>query len=99
MTTTSPVIVSPRTRWAAQPSGSALDFNAVWFTSDSEGWAVGNAGTLRHTINGGASWSIVTSGTAMDLYDVCFATPDTGWAVGAAGVVLRTVDHGATMKA
>ena len=38
-----------RNEWGPQTSGTALALNAVKFTSDLDGWAVGNGGTVLHT--------------------------------------------------
>jgi photosystem II stability/assembly factor-like uncharacterized protein len=72
----------------------------VWFTSATEGWAVGGNGTILKTVNGGQSWSRLTNvGVGDALMDVCFATPDTGWVVGGSGLILRTFDRGASWQA
>jgi len=59
-------------------------------------WAVGNNGTIRKTVNGGATWSGQTSGVTAHLRAVCAVDAATAWAVGDGGVVLKTTDGGAT---
>jgi photosystem II stability/assembly factor-like uncharacterized protein len=80
-------------------SHTTFNLNGVWFTSTTEGWAVGNGGTVMHTVDGGQSWSRnLTVGVGDPLYDVYFATPDTGWVVGASGLIVRTFDRGVSWQ-
>jgi photosystem II stability/assembly factor-like uncharacterized protein len=73
------------------------DMHGVWFTSASEGWAVGNLGTIVRTTNSGDTWTRLTNvGASEALQAVTFATPDTGWVVGSSGAILRTFDAGAS---
>jgi photosystem II stability/assembly factor-like uncharacterized protein len=82
--------------WSTQVSGSALNLNAVWFTSATEGWIVGNSGTVLHTLDAGQVWSRVNVSSGQNLMDVTFADPSAGWAVGSGGLLLRTIDGGVT---
>src|SRR5262249_23083645 len=76
---------------------TGFSLNAVWFTSRQEGWAVGQSGTVLHTMNGGSLWvRDTTLHSGEDLLDVQFVTRDTGFVVGTLGVVCRTFDRGAT---
>lgn len=61
------------------------DLSAVTFLADGQcGWAVGNAGTILSTQDGGASWQPQTSGSKAFLRAVTFlADGQRGWAVGA----------------
>jgi photosystem II stability/assembly factor-like uncharacterized protein len=59
------------------------------------GWAVGDAGTIINTTNGGVSWTSQTSGTTNALRDVQFVDTSNGWAVGDGGVILHTSNGGA----
>ena len=69
----------------------------VWFTSATEGWAVGNGGTVLHTLDGGGNWTRLASvGSGEGLRDVYFAGRDAGWVVGTNGQILATSDRGAT---
>lgn len=58
--------------------------------------AVGHAGTILKTTDGGVTWFPLSSGTTEDLYSVYFTDPDTGWAGGVNGTVLKTNDGGIT---
>lgn len=58
------------------------------------GWTVGDAGTLLHTEDGGATWTAQTSGTTQNLRGVAFTDALDGWAVGNAGTILHTTNGG-----
>ena len=58
------------------------------------GWAVGTAGSLFRSVDGGNTWS-VTASTAATLAGLYFLDGNNGWAVGA-GQILRTTDGGLT---
>jgi photosystem II stability/assembly factor-like uncharacterized protein len=70
-------------------------------------WAVGQAGTILHSSDDGATWQSQSSGVTAELSAVCFGDALHGWAVGGqdtgslgqsptSQVILRTVDGGAT---
>jgi hypothetical protein len=69
------------------PQGNPL--NSVDFIDASTGWAAGEAGTILHTADAGATWAVRQSGVGGDIRDVYFADAQHGWAVtfflGAAG--------------
>jgi photosystem II stability/assembly factor-like uncharacterized protein len=46
--------------WTPQTSGTGQALLAVWGSSASDIWAVGQASTILHTTNGGITWSAVT---------------------------------------
>jgi len=73
-------------------SGPSL--NAVTFTDEKNGWAVGEAGTILTTGDGGAKWTRENSGVSVALNAVAFASTGVGWAVGDRGVVLRRDGQG-----
>jgi photosystem II stability/assembly factor-like uncharacterized protein len=79
------------------PQGNGL--NKVEFISPSIGWAVGEAGTIIKTTNGGISWIPQTSGVQNDLLDVSFSDENYGAAVGqgyqgSSNIILRTTNGG-----
>lgn len=85
--------------WYAQASNTTNDLNGVCFLPDGRsGWAVGNAGTIVHTNDAGASWSTQLSGASFSLNEVWFTTSVTGFIVGNSGTVLRTRDGGASWR-
>jgi photosystem II stability/assembly factor-like uncharacterized protein len=90
-----PIVVFPQ--WQLNyplPTGNTL--SSVWFTNANTGYAVGDAGTIIKTNNGGSNWTIGTSGTNYHLTSVFFTGADTGYAVGLGGTILKTIDAGTT---
>ena len=79
--------------WVAQQSGTGNDLMGVCFTSANDGWAVGEAGMLLATSDGGAHWRSVSCGTLEDLFAVTFADRSHGWLLGD-DEVMRTADAG-----
>jgi photosystem II stability/assembly factor-like uncharacterized protein len=92
---TSTLVVFLQPGWYAQPSSTSNDLNGVFFQANGrDGWAVGDAGTIVHTGNAGASWGSQPSSTAFNLNDVWFTSDVTGFAVGHGGTVMRTRNGG-----
>ena len=81
---------------APKPQGN--DISGVWFVNRTNGWAVGDAGTLLSTSDGGKTWVQQASHTDNDLFDVRFVDEKTGWVVGEHGIVLKTTNAGHTWK-
>ena len=75
------------------PQGNSL--KGVAFVDATHGWAVGDAGTILATSDGGGTWTAQYAGTTADLYGVCFHDASDGWAVGTGGTILTTSDSGA----
>jgi photosystem II stability/assembly factor-like uncharacterized protein len=59
-------------------------------------WAVGRAGTLVTSADGGDTWTTQATGVTDDLVDVRFRDADHGLALSSGGYALRTVDGGQT---
>lgn len=76
------------------PQGNTL--RDVSFANPLSGTAVGDAGTIIRTTDGGQSWMRLRSGTSEDLWGVSFTDEFHGIAVGANGAVVRTTDGGET---
>lgn len=72
------------------PMGNTL--LSVAFVDANTGWAVGVAGTILKTTDGGTTWTRQTSGVLNWLQAVTFADANTGWAVGSGGTILRYYD-------
>jgi photosystem II stability/assembly factor-like uncharacterized protein len=86
--------------WTQRVSGSGADLAAVTFSGADAGWAVGAAGTILHTTDGGAVWTAQTTPPATpDLTGVAFVSASDGWAVGAAGTILHTSNGGTVWTA
>lgn len=83
--------------WQPMPSGLNTDLRALHFPTAKDGWAVGAAGKIIHSADGGLTWSTPqTSGTANTLQGVHFTSASTGWAVGHRGIILKTSNGGST---
>jgi photosystem II stability/assembly factor-like uncharacterized protein len=75
---------------APQPQGQLL--NSVSMSGEKSVWAVGNAGVILHSSDGGASWTSQSSPTSDPLADVAFTDALHGCAVGGAGWNALLVD-------
>lgn len=73
-------------------------FNAVEFVSPTEGWVVGNTGTILHTTDAGGTWAFQDAHTCADLQHVQFVSASEGWITGEGNELLHTTDHGATWQ-
>jgi len=80
--------------WTPQSSGTNSWLYGVSFTDTDTGTAVGEAGTILRTTDGGRTWSRQSSGTNARLTGVSFTGAKTGIAAGANGTILRTTDGG-----
>lgn len=93
------VIVAPAANgWYLQVSNAnGVRLNGVYFRPDGlNGWAVGDAGKILATKNGGVDWVAQVSNTGFNMNGVRFTSALRGYAVGAGGTVLRTEDGGET---
>src|SRR5262245_11419831 len=93
----SPVERNPLLRLPAVAS----ELRAFVVTADGHrAWAVGGAGTIVVTRDGGATWMAQASGTSGDLTDVAAAEDgQRAWAEGGDGTIVATRDGGATWMA
>jgi photosystem II stability/assembly factor-like uncharacterized protein len=73
---------------------------AVSFVDDRQGWAVGHAGVIIHTADGGETWTLQRSDVREDrpLFGVHFFDAGHGVAVGLWSLVITTSDAGATWQ-
>ncbi len=76
--------------------GDTKSYEAIEFTDALTGWAVGAAGMIAKTSDGGLTWTAQTSGVEVRLHGVCFLDANVGCAVGEYGVILATQDGGET---
>jgi hypothetical protein len=82
--------------WVAQASGVENDLFDITFSTPAVGWAVGQAGTILHTTDGGSTWSTLASPTQEDLVHVTAQGELTARIATRAGKVLVTGDGGKT---
>ena len=73
-----------------KPQGNPL--HDVYFTDDTNGWAVGQARKILPW--DGEDWTAETSGFEGHLFDVHFINSQKGWAAGQDETVLYTADGG-----
>jgi photosystem II stability/assembly factor-like uncharacterized protein len=64
------------------------------FANDRVGWACGEAATIQHTKDGGATWQMQSALVRKLLYDVAAIDGKQACVVGAGGTILRTADSG-----
>ncbi len=83
---------------AEQISGVTIDLNDIFFIDELTGWAVGDSGTIIHTIDGGETWTIQETPTDSSLYRVEFTDSNTGYSISrkyrGTSVILSTKDGG-----
>ena len=98
--------------WSAEPTGTArhTTLQDITFLSEDLGWAVGNAGTILKTADGGDTWEYQRRESVDNLadvwyYDVMFIDNLNGWCTGGTGVypynglLLHTSDGGRNWSA
>jgi photosystem II stability/assembly factor-like uncharacterized protein len=94
--------------WSARAEAEPLPPPATWVSPQPTGerltslsgkrrvvWAVGDAGTMLNSKDGGGTWVAVPSGTDADLRAVWAASESDVWVVGSGGTILHSVDTGA----
>jgi photosystem II stability/assembly factor-like uncharacterized protein len=72
--------------------------NAVSFVDERQGWAVGAAGAVLSSVDGGRTWRTLARPTDADLLDVKFFDRSEGWMAGAGGLLMHTTDGGHTWR-
>jgi len=79
--------------WQRQFYESPSMVTCIYFINENTGWAVGYAGSIVNTKNGGELWETQISGTSEKLNSVYFLNSDTGFISGD-GLILRTFNSG-----
>ncbi len=85
-----------RAQWVPQDPNTPNSLNAVYFTDENLGFAVGDSGTILRTTDGGYIWTKQNSGTISRMRAVYFTSPSTGYATSEDGSILKTSDGGTT---
>ncbi|MET0515264.1 MAG: YCF48-related protein, partial [Nitrospiraceae bacterium] len=86
--------------WTPQGHQESATFFDVFLTDESNGWAVGNAGALFQTTDGGVHWIDRTlpcgrtCNKLTDLIRIRFTGQQNGWIVGERGYILKTTNAG-----
>lgn len=96
--TRTPAAAAPAT-WQAQGSGTTSTLYDVGCLSVSHCFAVGDAGTLLTTTNGGRTWRHEASPVKAPLYRIACAPPASCYAVARPGTIVVTHDAGARWAA
>lgn len=81
------------TGWNVVYTTSEL-MNDIYFTTQLNGWMVGESGKIYKTTNGGTNWSLQTTGVSDQLLAVFFSNNNFGWACGFNGRILATTNGG-----
>jgi photosystem II stability/assembly factor-like uncharacterized protein len=84
--------------WASIPNtpGDVDDLRSLFVLDSSRVWAVGKAGRIVTSYNGGAQWFDQTSGLTSNLNACQFIDALRGVAVGDTGTIIFTTDGGST---
>ena len=85
----------PAVGWVNQTSGTNANLKSVWFKRGTEGWVVGDGGTILRTTDAGQIWTSVSSPVNDDFKEIKFFSDTLGFIVGS-GSILRTSNKGAT---
>ena len=68
-------------------------FYGIDFSSEIDGYVVGDNGTIMHTTDGGTIWEVEDSGVFTQLNSVLFVNEDLGFIAGNGGVILRKQEN------
>ena len=80
--------------WVSLNSGVTVNLNSVHFVDENNGYAVGEAGTVLKTTNGGTNWTSTTTSPAENLNAVHFFNMNEGVIAASGGVIFRTTNGG-----
>lgn len=84
--------------WQRVASGTTQDLLSISFHDGQNGVALGSAGTVLHTTDGGVSFSVLRDPPLPPLRAVSFSDPLHGVAAGLGGAILHTDNGGATWR-
>lgn len=84
--------------WFSLKSGTTNDLSNVGCLTARHVIAVGAAGTIIKTTDGGLNWRKINSGTIQNLNDISIIDSSTALVVGSGGTILRTSDAGLSWK-
>lgn len=75
--------------WSDVDSQAGVVLHAVWGSSASDVWAVGDTGVIRHIGAGASQWEVSPSPTGEVLHAVWGSSASDVWAVGDSGTILH----------
>ena len=78
----------PRWEWQ-NPNPTGANLNSIYAYNSNMSWAVGDAGTIIETTNGGTNWTLEYPIVSNNLNYVLGGNPSNVWAVGDAGKILK----------
>ncbi|MCI0473887.1 MAG: hypothetical protein L0Y76_09935, partial [Ignavibacteria bacterium] len=82
--------------WVSQNSGTTRTLNSVYFCNSNTGFAVGDSGTIRKTVNGGQNWIQVNSPFSINYgYVIMFGSDSVIIASKVTDTLLYSVNSGA----
>jgi photosystem II stability/assembly factor-like uncharacterized protein len=77
---------------------SNYDLNAVSFIAKRTGWAVGEAGIVLKTTDGGFAWEPKLTGVTQTLHGIITLSEQEIYAVGEEGIIIHSTDAGETWE-
>ena len=81
--------------WQEINTGFFESLEEIYFVDINNGWAVGGAGTILRSRDGGNTWTPQFSDVATNtLSSICFIDTLIGWASGEGGTIIHTIDGG-----
>lgn len=80
------------TDWTAQTSNTPNNLNAVWGSSATNIFAVGDYGTILHSSNEGTTWTTRTSNTSNSLNAIWGSSTTDIFAVGNYGTIVHSIN-------
>jgi len=83
-------------KWKKHKSGVKIDLNDISFATPDVGWAVGQAGTILRSTDGGKTWVQLPSPTSEDIVHVTAIGDSAASIVTRSGKTLTTSDGGET---
>jgi photosystem II stability/assembly factor-like uncharacterized protein len=84
--------------WNWVDIGYRTQLNEITFVNASDGWIVGENGTLLRTTDGGSTWTSVQVNTRASLRSIDHVDDKVGYIGGGQGVILQTLDGGDTWE-
>jgi photosystem II stability/assembly factor-like uncharacterized protein len=80
-------------QWVTVSSGGTKDLNGISFYQN-WGYAVGDSGLIKKTVNGGSIWSTLPMNTALNINNVYTSGTNDAYFCGAQGYIYKTTNGG-----